>query len=82
MATLHITPKLSKVKQSFIMSIDTVVQNFKQSTSGQLVSAVQHLEVESSEGCLLTYLVVDAGCQRGASVLPHSGLSTVSLHAG
>lgn len=53
------------------MSIDTMVQSFKQSTSGQLVSAAQHLEVESSEGCLLTYLVVDAGCQRGAaSVLP------------
>lgn len=80
MAMLQITLKLSEVKQPFTMFIDTVDQNFKQSTAGQLVSSLQCLDVESSEGCVLTCLVV-VGCQWGASVI-HVGLSTWSLHVG
>lgn len=34
--------------------------------------------MESSGGCLLTYLAVDAGCQLGASVLFYGGQSTWS----
>lgn len=59
------------------MPIGAMVQN-SNSTSGQLVSAVQHLEVGSSEECLLAYLVVDAGCQRGLSSSPFGPIHSVS----
>lgn len=68
--TSQITPKLSEIKQRFIKFTATVSQNFKQDTSGQLMS-VQRIAsgLGPFKGYFLDISAVGAGCPLRASVL-------------